>query len=448
VTSFFAPSSRFGTPEELKALVDECHARGLYVLLDVVHSHASNNVADGLNMFDGTDHHYFHSPPRGRHDIWDSRLFNYGNWETLRFLLSNLRWYLDEFRFDGFRFDGVTSMLYVHHGIGDHDFGYPHFFGGAVDHDALAYMTLANELVHRVRPGAITIAEEVSGFPGMCRPVAEGGVGFDYRLQMACPDLWVQTLKKLKDEDWNISNITWTLSNRRWMEPCIAYAESHDQALVGDKTIAFWLMDKEMYDFMSDTTPFTPLIDRGLALHKMIRLITCLLGGEGYLNFMGNEFGHPEWIDFPRPGNGNSYHHARRQWGLVRDPMLRYKYLKEFDRAMMFLEQRYEWLSAAPAYITLKHEGDKVVVFERANLLCIFNFHPNKSFSDYRVPAMTPGDYRIVLDSDRPEFAGHSRVNPATAFISQSFGYCGFPQSIQVYIPCRSALILRRKDLL
>ena len=442
VSNFFAVSSRFGTPEELKALIDTCHARGLVVLLDIVHSHASKNVADGLNMFDGTDSHLFHAPPRGVHSIWDSRLFNYGNWETMRFLLSNVRWYLDEYRFDGFRFDGVTSMLYVHHGIGDHVFDYNCIFGGEVDHDALCYLTLANELIHRVRPGAVSIAEDVSGFPCLCRPTAEGGVGFDYRLHMACPDLWVSLLKKTRDEDWNMGHIAYTLNNRRFMEPCIAYAESHDQALVGDKTIAFWLMDKEMYTNMSNFTERTLVIDRGLALHKMIRLITCTLGGEGYLTFMGNEFGHPEWIDFPRPGNGDSYQHARRQWGLVRDHLLRYKYLYRFDHAMMCLEEALRWLPTPPAYVSVKNEGDKIIVFERAGMLCVFNFHPTKSFTDYRVPVRSPGKYVIALDSDDPYFGGHGCVSHDSAFFTEPYAFMGFPQSMMLYIPSRTALIL------
>eukprot|EP01105_Mastigella_eilhardi_P017515 TRINITY_DN4025_c0_g1_i2.p1 TRINITY_DN4025_c0_g1~~TRINITY_DN4025_c0_g1_i2.p1 ORF type:complete len:539 (+),score=130.96 TRINITY_DN4025_c0_g1_i2:91-1707(+) len=287
VTSFYAVSSRYGTPEELKALIDVCHKHKIVVLLDIVHSHASSNVKDGISQYDGTDSHFFHGGNRGRHDIWDSRLFNYGNWETMRFLLSNVTWYLEEYHFDGFRFDGVLSMLYHHHGIGDQSYSYDHYFGGAVDADALAFLTLANEVIHTIKPGAITIAEEVSGFPGLCRPVAEGGIGFDYRLQMACPDLWVKLLRTTKDDDWRMGDITFTLNNRRWMERCIAYAESHDQALVGDKTIAFWLMDKEMYDWMSVTKPLTPIIARGMALHKMIRMITMSLGGEGYLCFMG-----------------------------------------------------------------------------------------------------------------------------------------------------------------
>lgn len=118
INSFFAASSRYGYPDELRELVDTAHGLGLTVLLDVVHSHASKNVLDGLNEFDGSDHHYFHGGQKGTHKLWDSRLFNYGHHEVLRFLLSNLRFWMEEYQFDGFRFDGVTSMIYEHHGIG------------------------------------------------------------------------------------------------------------------------------------------------------------------------------------------------------------------------------------------------------------------------------------------------------------------------------------------
>lgn len=306
VTSFFAASSRFGTPEELKELIDTAHGMGLIVLLDLVHSHASKNVLDGLNQFDGTDHLYFHEGGKGRHDLWDSRLFNYSSYEVLRFLLSNVRFWLEEYKFDGFRFDGVTSMLYVHHGMAYGFTGnYHEYFSYLTDIESVGYLMLANYITHKLYPNAITIAEDVSGMPTLCRPVEEGGVGFDYRLAMAIPDMWIKVLKEQKDEDWDISGIAYTLTNRRWQEKTIAYAESHDQALVGDKTLAFWLMDKEMYDFMSDVTPMTPIIERGVSLHKLIRALTYGLGGEGYLNFEGNEFGHPEWLDFPREGNGN-----------------------------------------------------------------------------------------------------------------------------------------------
>ncbi|GMP50010.1 hypothetical protein CsSME_00016796 [Camellia sinensis var. sinensis] len=352
VTNFFAPSSRCGTPDDLKSLIDRAHELGLVVLMDIVHSHASNNTLDGLNMFDGTDSHYFHSGSRGYHWMWDSRLFNYGHWEVLRFLLSNARWWLEEYKFDGFRFDGVTSMMYTHHGLQVAFTGnYNEYFGFATDVDAVVYLMLVNDLIHGLFPEAISIGEDVSGMPAFCIPVEDGGIGFDYRLHMAIADKWIELLKK-RDEDWRVGDIVYTLTNRRWLEKCVAYAESHDQALVGDKTIAFWLMDKDMYDFMALDRPSTPRIDRGIALHKMIRLITMGLGGEGYLNFMGNEFGHPEWIDFPRgdhylsdgkfiPGNGFSYDKCRRRFDLGDADYLRYHGMQEFDQAMQHLEEAY-----------------------------------------------------------------------------------------------------------
>jgi 1,4-alpha-glucan branching enzyme len=443
VTSFFAASSRYGLPEGLKRLIDTAHGMGLYVLLDVVHSHACKNVLDGLNMFDGTDHCYFHEGGKGRHDLWDSRLFNYNHWEVLRFLLSNLRFWMEEYHFDGFRFDGVTSMLYLHHGIGTGFSGdYREYYGPMVDNESVVYLMLANYMLHKLYPGIITVAEDVSGMPGLCRPVAEGGVGFDYRLAMAIPDMWIKLLKEQKDDDWNIGNIVWTLTNRRHLEKNIAYAESHDQALVGDKTLAFWLMDSEMYTNMSDLTALTPTIDRGIALHKLIRLLTHGLGGEGYLNFEGNEFGHPEWLDFPRVGNNNSFHYARRQWNVADDHLLRYKYLNEFDKAMQHLEEQFHWLSSHQAYVSHKHEADKIVAFERGNLLWIFNFHPTQSFTDYRIGTAWAGKYRVVLNTDSERFGGQNRIDEAQTYVSFPEAWYGRENYIQVYIPCRVALIL------
>ncbi|XP_029795004.1 1,4-alpha-glucan-branching enzyme isoform X2 [Suricata suricatta] len=411
ITSFFAASSRYGTPEELKELVDTAHSMGITVLLDVVHSHASKNSEDGLNMFDGTDSCYFHSGPRGNHDLWDSRLFAYSSWEVLRFLLSNIRWWLEEYGFDGFRFDGVTSMMYHHHGMGQAFSGdYHEYFGLQVDEDALIYLMLANHLVHMLYPDSITVAEDVSGMPALCSPISQGGVGFDYRLAMAIPDKWIQ-------------------------------------ALVGDKTLAFWLMDAEMYTNMSVLTPFTPVIDRGIQLHKMIRLITHALGGEGYLNFMGNEFGHPEWLDFPRKGNNESYHYARRQFHLTDDDLLRYKFLNNFDRDMNKLEERCGWLSAPQAYVSEKHEGNKIIAFERAGLLFIFNFHPSKSYTDYRVGTTSPGKFKIVLDTDAAEYGGHQRLDHNTEFFSQPLRHNERPCSLLVYIPNRVGLILQNVDM-
>uniref|UniRef100_A0A5B6ZJQ5 1,4-alpha-glucan branching enzyme n=1 Tax=Davidia involucrata TaxID=16924 RepID=A0A5B6ZJQ5_DAVIN len=452
VTNFFAPSSRFGTPDDLKSLIDRAHELGLLVLMDIVHSHASNNTLDGLNMFDGTDSHYFHSGSRGYHWMWDSRIFNYGHWEVIRFLLSNARWWLDEYKFDGFRFDGVTSMMYTHHGLQVAFTGnYNEYFGFATDVDAVVYLMLVNDLIHGLFPEAVTVGEDVSGMPTFCIPVQDGGVGFDYRLQMAIADKWIELLEK-KDEDWRMGDIVHTLTNRRWLEKCIAYAESHDQALVGDKTIAFWLMDKDMYDFMAVDRPSTPLIDRGIALHKMIRLVTMGLGGEGYLNFMGNEFGHPEWIDFPRgvqhlpsgkviPGNNFSYDKCRRRFDLGDAAYLRYRGMQEFDQAMQHLEEIYEFMTSEHQYISRKDEGDRIIIFERGSLVFVFNFHWTNSYFDYRVGCLKPGKYKIVLDSDDQLFGGFNRLNHNAEYFTSDGWYDDQPRSFLVYAPCRTAVV-------
>lgn len=443
ITSFFAISSRYGTPEELKELIDEAHRLGLTVLLDVVHSHASKNVLDGINNFDGTDYQYFHSGGKGTHDQWDSRLFNYGKHEVLRFLLSNLRFYIEEYKFDGFRFDGVTSMLYTHHGLGTgFSGGYHEYFGPSVDDQAVNYLILANTLIKNLSHKFISIAEDVSGMPTLGLPTSSGGVGFDYRLAMAIPDMWIKMLKEQTDDEWDMGHIAHLLTNRRHGELAIAYCESHDQALVGDKTLAFWLMDKLMYTHMSVMSEPSLEVNRGLALHKMIRFVTHALGGEGYLNFEGNEFGHPEWLDFPREGNGESYHYARRQFNLIADDLLLYQYLWNFDRALQTTESKYQWLKAPQAYISRKDNGDKMLVFERANVLFIFNFHPSKSYMDYKLGVEKAGKYKIVLSTDSPNFKGFDNVDESTDYYTSPGEWDNRANSIMVYIPSRTAIAL------
>jgi len=414
VSNFFAPSSRFGTPDELKSLVNKAHNMGIAVIMDIVHSHAVKNEAEGLNNFDGGGHQYFHEGGKGYHEGWDSKLFDYSKEEVERFLLSNIRYWLEAFHFDGFRFDGVTSILYHHHGNGvafDH---YDKYFKEGVDWDAVRYLQLATTLAKQIKPDCLLISEDMSGMPGMCQPVAAGGLGFDYRLGMGIPDSWIKLLKHKSDEDWKMDEIWSVLSNRRYKENTIAYAESHDQAMVGDKTIAFWLMDKEMYWHMQKGDD-NLIIDRGIALHKLIRLITASAGGEGYLNFFGNEFGHPEWLDFPREGNGWSYKYARRQWSLVDNKQLKFSYLNDFDKAMTKLLRENDVLSSAPAHLINMDETNQVIIFERAGLIFFFNFSPTNSIPDYKFWVPKAGTYEYLLNSDEKQYGGHDRVDAAIA---------------------------------
>ena len=409
VSNFFAPSSRCGTPEELKELIRVAHEKGIAVIMDLVHAHYVKNLNEGINELDGTDHHYSKAGDAGYQPYWDSMIFDYGKREVQHFLLSNIKYWMEEFHFDGFRFDGVTSMLYHHHGYTDFD-AREKFFDEGVNTDAICYLTLANKLVHELNPTAVTIAEDVSGMPGMCIPIAEGGVGFDYRLGMAIPDFWIKLLKDIPDEDWNIWEMWNVLTGRLPKVKTVAYAESHDQALVGDKTIAFRLMDKEMYTDMNRASE-NLIVERGMALHKMIRLMTISTGGQAYLNFMGNEFGHPEWIDFPREGNGWSYAHARRQWSLSTNGFLRYSFLGDFDRAMIKLMKKYKVLEDGYAWNLQMDEQNKTIAFSHGKLLFVFNWHPTASIPDYELPVQQAGKYVPILSTDEKRFGGHDTVD-------------------------------------
>jgi len=443
VSSFFAASSRFGTPEELKHLIDDAHQMGIAVIMDIVHSHAVKNENEGLGLFDGTDYQYFHKGGKGLHPAWDSRCFDYGKNEVIHFLLSNCKFWLDEYHFDGFRFDGITSMLYFDHGLGRDFKGYEYYFDGAQDEDAIRYLILANKLIHELNPSAISIAEEMSGMPGLAAPLEYGGYGFDYRLAMGIPDLWIKIIKEKRDEEWNVNYLFYELTQSRADERAISYAESHDQAIVGDKTLAFRLMDKEMY-FSMDINKPNLIVDRGMALHKMIRLITLTTANHGYLNFMGNEFGHPEWIDFPREGNGWSYNYARRLWSLETNEKLRYKLLSSFDKAMVDLVNTTNGFFTQKARQVFCHETDQVLIYERAGLIFVFNFNPVKSFSDYKFE-YDPGDYIINLNVDSEQFGGHKRLEENVVHVSVKTGKEYYaPHQLSLYLPSQTAFVLKR----
>ncbi|MCQ2458102.1 MAG: alpha-amylase family glycosyl hydrolase [Clostridia bacterium] len=445
VTNFFAASSWYGEPEDLKYLINKAHGMGLRVLLDVVHSHACPNPGEGLGCQDGTDDQYFLTGDRGHHPAWGTRLFNYGKTEVLHFLLSNLKFWLEEYHFDGFRFDGVTSMLYHDHGLGTAFTDYSQYFTMNTDLDAMAYLMLANEVIHEVCPRATTVAEEMSGMPGMCLPVEQGGVGFDYRLSMGEPDYWIRLLKDTRDEDWQMHGLWHEMTTRRPMEKRIGYCESHDQALVGDKTLIFRMADAEMYTGM-DRIYHTLTMDRAVELHKMIRFMTLSCGGDGYLNFMGNEFGHPEWIDFPREGNGWSYKYARRQWHLVDNGYLKFGLLNDFDRAMLELAGEYRLLEdPAPVSLWIDQER-KIISFSRAGLLFLFNFHGTYSERSFFMHTHTTGEgrYKVILSTDEKRFGGNGQTDREYVYETGCDSDRG--NGFMIYSPCRTAMVLAKID--
>ncbi len=443
VSNFFAASSRYGSSEDLKALINTAHKMGIAVLLDVVHSHAVTNTNEGLNEFDGTVYQFFHEGEKGNHSAWGTKLFNYGKNEVIHFLLSNLKYWMEVFHFDGFRFDGVTSMIYHDHGLESAFCNYDMYFSMNTDTEAVTYLQLANELIHQINPNAITIAEDMSGMPGMCIPVKDGGIGFDYRLSMGVPDLWIKMIKEHRDEDWDMNKLWYELISRRPMEKNIGYCESHDQALVGDKTIMFRLCDAQMYSSMNKFGG-SIVIDRGIALHKMIRLLTASLSGEGYLNFMGNEFGHPEWIDFPREGNGWSYHYCRRQWSLVDNEELRYAELNDFDKAMVKVLKEHNLLTISPVSRWI-HQDDKVIIYTKEDYVFVFNFHPHKSFEGYFIPVDNEksGKYHLLLSTDDGMFGGFSRTDNDTIY--ETFYTNDNRLGFNCYLPSRSAMIFKNK---
>ena len=444
VSSYFAPSSRFGTPEELRELIDAAHGMGIAVIMDIVHSHSVKNELEGLGRFDGSYDLYFHSEPsRRHHKAWDSLCFDYGKNEVLHFLLSNCKYWLEEFKFDGFRFDGVTSMIYLSHGLEESFSDYGDYYNMGQDGDAICYLTLANKLIHEVNPQAITVAEEVSGMPGLALSPQKGGYGFNYRMAMNIPDFWIKKIKEKKDEDWDPGSIWWEITNRRSDEKTISYAESHDQALVGDKTIIFRLIDSEMYSHMSKFES-TYAVDRGIALHKMIRLVTATTINGGYLNFMGNEFGHPEWVDFPRIGNNWSYKYARRQWSLADDKNLKYHYLGDFDKAMIALIKSGPNFQDTPIIKKWDKKDDIILAYRRDDLIFVFNFHPEKSFNDYGI-LVTQGEYKIVLDSDNIKYGGFGLNDDSIShftqfdplYVEENKGW------LKLYLPSRTAIVLK-----
>jgi 1,4-alpha-glucan branching enzyme len=284
------------------------------------------------------------------------------------------------------------------------------------------------------------VAEDVSGMPGLGAPVDDGGLGFDFKLAMGIPDFWFKLLKEKRDEDWNCEEVYRELTNRRHDEKTISYVECHDQAIVGGKSLIFELIDADMYTSMASDAE-NIRVDRGIALHKIIRLLTLATAGHGYLNFIGNEFGHPEWVDFPREGNNWSYKYARRQWSLRDNPELKYHGLAEFDKIMIHTADDYKIFDYEPVLVH-SHVDNHVLAFARGNLLFVFNLHPECSFREYLIDMND--SYELVFDSDNALYAGFNRLVPEQKYFPVDYEN---RRGILLYLPARTALCLRRTDI-
>ncbi|KAK4688282.1 hypothetical protein P7C73_g1828, partial [Tremellales sp. Uapishka_1] len=385
---------------------------------------------------------------------------------------SNLRYWISRVGFDGFRFDAVACMLFKDHGVGRSFSGdYGEYFGFLIDDHAVTYLTLAHHLLEELLPGqATTIAEDVSGFPGLCRPVSEGGIGFTYRLGLGIPDMWFELLKEHSNLDDNmpafIGRMLSSLMGRRATlgERTISYVESHDQCIVGGSTTAQWLFAGDIYTCMSKFQTATPRVDMAMAWHKLLRMLTHTIGGEGYLSklcflgnppadlrsdFMGNEFGHPEWVDLPADHNQYSQAHAYRKWSLSEDNSLRYSQLLGFDRALNEREDAVGWLSSLPAEILLHDEEKRHLVYSRNDLLFVFNLHQEASWTD-NVPAPSPGVYENKLDTDEGWYGGQGRASRIAVARMSS---CETEGNIETHIlfdditiPPRTGILFRKES--
>jgi len=198
-----------------------------------------------------------------------------------------------------------------------------------------------------------------------------------------------------------------------------------------------------MYTSM-DKIQHTPAIDRAIDMHKLIRFSTLILASDGYLNFMGNEFGHPEWIDFPREGNGWSYKYARRQWSLAENGYLKYQWLENFDKAMLKFIRKYRVFSKPQAVSLWIDQEKKILAFSRGDLLYLFNMNTTQSFTDFFMHAHTigAGNYRAVFSSDDKEFGGQERVSKDYIYRTEEKKDKG--TGFEVYIPCRTVVVFQK----
>ncbi|KAK9673873.1 hypothetical protein RND81_12G195300 [Saponaria officinalis] len=443
VTNMYAVSSRFGTPEDFKRLVDEAHGLGLLVFLDIVHSYSAADEMVGLSLFDGTNDCYFHTGKRGHHKYWGTRIFKYGDVDVLQFLLSNLRWWIEEYHIDGFQFHSLPSMMYTHNGFATFTGDFEEYCNQYVDRDALLYLILANDILHFLHPNIITIAEDATLYPGLCEPSSQGGLGFDYYVNLAAPEMWLSFLENVPDNEWSMSKIVTTLmGNKIYTNKMLLYAENHSQSISGGRSFAEILFGTEV-----GSNEASKLL-RGTSLHKVIRLITFTIGGSAYLNFMGNEFGHPKRVEFPTSNNNFSFELASRRWDLLSDQGLHQK-LFHFDQDMMKLDQKEKVLSRGLPNVHHVNDDTMVISYTRGPLLFIFNFHPTDSYERYSVGVDEAGEYQMILNSDEEKYSGQGAIN-ADQYFQRSIRkrIDGFQNCLQLPLPSRSAQVYKLARIL
>ncbi|KAK7287576.1 hypothetical protein RIF29_00857 [Crotalaria pallida] len=445
VTNFYAVSSRYGTPDDFKRLVDEAHGLGLLVFLEIVHSYAAADENVGLSMFDGSNDCYFHSGKRGQHKFWGTRMFKYGDPDVLHFLLSNLNWWIVEYQVDGFQFHSLSSMIYTHNGFASFTGDLEEYCNQYVDKDALLYLILANEILHALYPNIITIAEDATFYPGLCEPTSQGGLGFDYYVNLSVSEMWSTFLESVPDNEWSMTKIVNTLvSDRAYADKMLMYAENHNQSISGRRSFAeilFGEIDEHSHHYKESLV-------RGSSLHKMIRLITLTIGGRAYLNFMGNEFGHPKRVEFPTSSNNFSYSLANRQWDLLAKEGLN-RDLFSFDKDMMKLDENARVLSRRFPYLHHVNDSSMVISYIRGPLLFIFNFHPTDSYDNYSIGVEEAGEYQVILNTDEIKYGGQGCLKEDQYFQKTvSKRVDGLRNSLEVPLPSRTAQVYKLRRIL
>ena len=414
ITGYFAPTSRFGVPEDFAYLVDRLHQAGIGVILDWVPSHFPEDN-HGLAQFDGT-HLYDHADPRlGYHPDWKSRIFNYGRNEVRSFLVSNAVYWMDRFHADGLRVDAVASMLYLDYSREDGEW-IPNMYGGRENLEAISLLKEVNEAIYRDFPSAMTVAEESTAWPGVSRPVYAGGLGFGQKWMMG----WMHDTLRYFGYDpvyrqYHHNEITFSL--------VYAFTEnfqlplSHDEVVHGKGSLLQRMPGDEWQRFAN-----LRLLFGYMYTHPGTKLL-----------FMGGEFGQPSEWSLERGLDWSmlqyNYHRGVSEWiktvnGLYKDlPAL---------HELQFDPKGFEWIDMGDAQgstISYLRRGKD----QRSVVIVICNFTPVVR-EPYRVGLPSPGTWRVAANSDESSYSG-SGVKPAEVLQAEDEHWQGRDWSAELTLP-------------